>query len=625
MGAMRPAVSVLVPVYNVEKYLRQCLDSLVGQTLADIEIVCVNDGSTDGSPAILEEYARADRRVVVVNKANGGLPSARNAGLNVARGRYVGFVDGDDYVAPEMFQKLYEAAETNDADIVICGGHLFPGEEQAPKWLKDTLSPQNIVYKAGGTDALFKERGAKPFLWRDFVRRDLIERNAFRLDEEIVVGEDQAFQFKIFATAKRVAFIADKLYYYRWSRPDSIMNEVQYKDYGTRIMKHVKMLSSIIGSWQQQLRETQTAVRFFEWCVDFLYWDIVRVTAVDRIAIAKAFCTLLAQNGYHLYQKQYSWDTRNHFNYMLGLASAQEEQPSMTVVAVFGRCKNYLESFLRPLLSQSKKDIEILLYENGADDATIAVARDFMYKDPRICIRLGEWQPVCQKYNDAIQTAKGKYIAFLNPYDYIQDDRWLEQVYARFEEDQEIDAVGYSGDNAGKDSIEKCQCADYRQFVYRVEKIRAEKLRFEDYSLLTGSVFFTKYCLVSEYAYYIPKFQMRGEPLRRQSIYASEAKLVLRAFVWLLQKAKENDLPQLAGRVTDLLNSENYMRLLTDSTFGFYIDESSVTDPKEDFHTEVLSLLVQANQLAVCKGEDRAILRTLSSFIAKRHLFLEKI
>ena len=181
MGIFKPAVSVLVSVlvsvFNVEKYLRQCLDSLIGQTLADIEIICVNDGSTDGSPAILEEYARIDRRVVVVNKANGGLPSARNAGLNVARGRYVGFVDGDDYAAPEMFQKLYEAAEANAADIVVCGGHLFPTEAAAPKWLKETLSPQNIVYKAGGIDALFQERGAKPFLWRDFVRKELIDQN----------------------------------------------------------------------------------------------------------------------------------------------------------------------------------------------------------------------------------------------------------------------------------------------------------------------------------------------------------------------------------------------------------------------------------------------------------------
>ena len=118
---------------------------------------------------------------------------------------------------------------------------------------------------------------------------------------------------------------------------------------------------------------------------------------------------------------------------------------------------------------------------------------------------------------------------------------------------------------------------------------------------------------------------MRGEPLKRASIYADEAKLVLRAFVWLLQTARDYELTELAGRITELLNSENYIRLITDSTYGFYIDKSSVINPKEDFHTEVLSLLVKANELADLNGEDKAMLRTLAMFIAKRHSFLEKI
>ena len=158
-----------------------------------------------------------------------------------------------------------------------------------------------------------------------------------------------------------------------------------------------------------------------------------------------------------------------------------------------------------------------------------------------------------------------------------------------------------------------------------VDSYFENKIKFEDYALLTGSVFFTKYCLASKYAYFIHKFMMRGDPLKRASIYADEAKLVLRAFVWLLQTARDYELTELAGRITGLLNSENYIRLITDSTYGFYIDKSSVNNPKEDFHTEVLSLLAKANELADLHGEDKAILRTFAMFIAKRHSFLEKI
>ena len=118
---------------------------------------------------------------------------------------------------------------------------------------------------------------------------------------------------------------------------------------------------------------------------------------------------------------------------------------------------------------------------------------------------------------------------------------------------------------------------------------------------------------------------MKGKSFERQNIYADEAKLVLRAFVWLLQTAKENDLFFLSRRITELLNSENYIRLLTDSTYGFYLDKSSINNPKEDFHSEVFALLVKANELARLHDQDKAVLRSLTMFIAKRHQFLEKI
>ena len=116
----KPLVSVLIPVYNVEKYLERCLDSILKQTLTKIEIICVNDGSTDNSLSILKEYQKKDSRIIIVNKENGGLPSARNAGLDRAEGKYVGFVDSDDYIEPNMFQKLYDTAESEK----VGGCHL---------------------------------------------------------------------------------------------------------------------------------------------------------------------------------------------------------------------------------------------------------------------------------------------------------------------------------------------------------------------------------------------------------------------------------------------------------------------------------------------------------------------
>ena len=116
-------VSVIVPVYNVEKYIKKCLDSLLGQTLKEIEILAVNDGSTDSSSEILNEYASRDSRIIVLNKENGGLSDARNYALPHVRGEYIGFIDSDDYVDSEMFRVMYQKAVETDSDIVECNLH----------------------------------------------------------------------------------------------------------------------------------------------------------------------------------------------------------------------------------------------------------------------------------------------------------------------------------------------------------------------------------------------------------------------------------------------------------------------------------------------------------------------
>ena len=121
----RPKVSVVVPIYNVEKYLRQCLDSIVNQTLKDIEIICVDDGSTDSSPEIIQEYAAKDSRVKVITKPNSGYGNSMNRGFDLAEGEYVGIVESDDYAELDMFEKLYQRAEKNKLDVVKSGYYFY--------------------------------------------------------------------------------------------------------------------------------------------------------------------------------------------------------------------------------------------------------------------------------------------------------------------------------------------------------------------------------------------------------------------------------------------------------------------------------------------------------------------
>ena len=121
-------VSIILPIYNVQEYLRECLDSVCSQSLADIEIICVNDGSTDSSLDIINEYAAKDKRIVVLSGPNGGYGKAMNKGLDCATGEYIGIVEPDDYVIPEMFDELYEIASKNDLDFVKADFYRFTRE-----------------------------------------------------------------------------------------------------------------------------------------------------------------------------------------------------------------------------------------------------------------------------------------------------------------------------------------------------------------------------------------------------------------------------------------------------------------------------------------------------------------
>src|SRR4051812_9727086 len=117
---MKPKISIIVPVYNVEKYLSRCLDSLLTQTLTDIEVIAINDGSTDSSLNILINYREMDNRLKIIDQLNGGVSSARNAGIKAANGNYIGFVDPDDWIDNEMYENLYQMVQTEQADIVMC-------------------------------------------------------------------------------------------------------------------------------------------------------------------------------------------------------------------------------------------------------------------------------------------------------------------------------------------------------------------------------------------------------------------------------------------------------------------------------------------------------------------------
>ena len=210
-GGVCPKVSVIVPVYNVEKHLDFCLGSIIAQTLSDIEIICVNDGSTDSSPDILQHYAKLDNRIKIINQQNAGLSVARNTGMKVARGEFLGFVDSDDYISLKFFELLYNAAKQNDSEIASARKIIFYYADGDSRNEVTFFGKPEGVYFIGDNPVLPDD--FPRMTWNKIYNREFIERvgltflpGAIREDEywhwclmpyvsNIVVVEGDCFYF----------------------------------------------------------------------------------------------------------------------------------------------------------------------------------------------------------------------------------------------------------------------------------------------------------------------------------------------------------------------------------------------------------------------------------------------
>ena len=212
-------VSVIIPVYNVEKYLDWCLESLEAQTFGDFEAICVNDGSTDSSREILSRWEAKDSRFRVIDKENGGPSAARNLGIRSATSEYIFSLDSDDRFHPTALEHVVRLLDRTGADVVTFGACCYPAEAGYP-WLEGVLSPRDAIYEDFSPDLLFKE-ASRPFAWRTACRRDFLLDNGIEYVDGF--GEDQVYHFSLYPRARKVVLSSAKLYDYRVSREGSLM------------------------------------------------------------------------------------------------------------------------------------------------------------------------------------------------------------------------------------------------------------------------------------------------------------------------------------------------------------------------------------------------------------------
>ncbi len=261
-------VSVIIPVYNVEKYLEQCLDSVINQTLKDIEIICINDGSPDNCGEIIDRYASKDNRIVAVHKQNGGYASAINYGLNIARGEYIGIVESDDWIAPDMYEKLYQKAVETDSDMVK--GAFWYVDDSA----NDVKRISKFVLDIYNMNSSFTLKECPKLIshfasiWSCVYKRSWLVENNIKMVEDVRPYEDNPFIAETASLASKITILPEPFYFYRMDAQNSSCNTVK---------------RSIVSYVTQRSRNREALIRNNCWTPEIIeyYWRVAYLGCRD--------------------------------------------------------------------------------------------------------------------------------------------------------------------------------------------------------------------------------------------------------------------------------------------------------------------------------------------------------
>lgn len=443
-------LSVIIPVYNVEDYLNECLDSVINQTLEDIEIICIDDGSTDNSPDILKEYSKKDKRIKIIIKENGGQATARNLGIKEAQGEYIAFVDSDDFIEPTMFEKLYTKAKDNNLDIAMCKIATYDNQTEE---IKDNVWYYMLGVFRDFEKDIFNHKDTKEFTchiavtpYNKIYKTTLLKENNILFPEGLIF-EDEKFFYDTYLRAKRVSIVDEFLYYYRINRKGSTVDTIKDNDFSdivpiskliretfkeTDNYEDYKILLSNRFIHLQLARFTQTSQKYKENFFNLLKSDLGEVLA-DRTIYDN-----LESDVKLRVDKIINSENLNEFEKL-------DEDKIFSVVMACYNAENHLDETINSLLGQSfsfGSNIQLILVDDGSTDKTAEICLKYQNQYPDNIIYLyQENQGQGAARNFGLKYVKGKYINFLDSDDKFSGNTFY-SVYEFFEKHyDEIDFV----------------------------------------------------------------------------------------------------------------------------------------------------------------------------------------
>ena len=388
-------ISIIVPIYNTEKYLHECLDSIINQTYANFEVLLVNDGSTDSSGIICQEYVERDSRFRYFEKDNGGVASARNLGLEHSEGTYITFIDSDDWVEQNYLDVLYTALKENDTDVAISTYKRFAqdgvfylrsysreDDEFLNLGTRSRDSFLEILPRLGELDHSFYSISSK------LIKRKIIGNLLF--DEQVSYAEDLNFFFHLYLGVESVVYVRDYTYIYRTHDASTSQNVNELK-----ALQELEIYKSMFQQIDRMGLPT------------FYYFKRMENVVIYRIS---GFPTSKAIREYESFVSE----VRERVTY---------QQPLISLIVPIYNVENYLWSCLDSIAKQTYSNIEILLVNDGSPDGSAAICQEFVARDSRFRYIEKENGGLSDARNAGIAEAKGEFISF------VDSDDWIEPTY----------------------------------------------------------------------------------------------------------------------------------------------------------------------------------------------------
>lgn len=506
-------VSVIIPMYNAREHVRECLDSLTNQTLKEIEIICVNDGSTDDTQSILEEYAKKDERIVILNQGNLYAGVARNNGMNHASGEYLIFLDADDFFKAEMLERMYNKAVSHKADICICSVIAYSERDKEYRgsnhYLREDLLPENVPFSPRDEeirDSLFQMTIPAP--WNKLFKKSFINQEGITFDT-LKRANDLYFSYLAMAVAERITVVSDKLVNYRVDLESSLQgtNKGGTLEFFTAL-NHLKNELEKRDLWE--IFEKTYINRALNTCLFNL----------NKCGTKQAYVRVYNKLKYNIFytlgilehSKSYFY-VKNQFSMMARIVERKAEdlweilqqealaqvklapyvnleewtRPEITessfkykvsVIIPVYNVEQYIGECLDSVINQTLKEIEIICVNDGTPDNSVEIVKKYQERDSRIKLINKENGGLSSARNAGIKAATGEYILFLDSDDTL-DKQTLEYLYYECRKDN-LDQMFFT-----TKELENCDGTTIRDDQY---------IRKYDYSgIFTGPEIFGKW------------------------------------------------------------------------------------------------------------------------------------